>query len=73
MQSFAKSEVRRVGGTLDDWMPGCRESTRCREQYFIDVNGPAPLPEPVAEMHTVFPIEEALKARMFEDTDGARG
>ena len=38
-----------------------------REYAKIYLNGPITLPQPTAELRTVYPIEETFKARMFED------
>jgi adenine-specific DNA-methyltransferase len=59
---------------LDAWMERHRENTRerteHREYHLIYINGPVTVPQPTAEIRTVFPIEETFKAKMFEDTDG---
>jgi len=60
---------------LDAWMARHREDTRQRTQHrdyhLIYINGPVTLPQPTAEIRTVFPIEETFKIKMFEDTDSA--
>ncbi|KAA0213560.1 MAG: site-specific DNA-methyltransferase [Leptolyngbya sp. PLA3] len=60
---------------LDAWMARHRESTRerteHRDYHLIYINGPVTLPQPTAEIRTVFPIEETFKIKMFEDTDSA--
>jgi adenine-specific DNA-methyltransferase len=64
---------------LDAWMERHREDTKERSAHrdyqYIYINGPVTLPQPTAEIRTVFPLEETFKARMFEDTDagGAAG
>ncbi len=60
---------------LDAWMARHRETTRerteHRDYHLIYINGPVTLPQPTAEIRTVFPTEEAFKVKMFEDTDSA--
>ena len=60
---------------LDAWMARHRESTRerteHRDYHLIYINGSVTLPQPTAEIRTVFPIEETFKIKMFEDTDSA--
>jgi adenine-specific DNA-methyltransferase len=60
---------------LDAWMARHRESTRerteHRDYHLIYINGPVTLPQPTAEIRTVFPTEETFKIKMFEDTDSA--
>jgi adenine-specific DNA-methyltransferase len=60
---------------LDAWMMRHRESTRerteHRDYHIIYINGPVTLPQPTAEIRTVYPIEETFKIKMFEDTDSA--
>jgi adenine-specific DNA-methyltransferase len=60
---------------LDAWMTRHRESTRerteHRDYHIIYINGPVTLPQPTAEIRTVYPIEETFKIKMFEDTDSA--
>jgi adenine-specific DNA-methyltransferase len=60
---------------LDAWMARHRESTRerteHRDYHLIYINGPVTLPQPTAEIRTVFPTEETFKLKMFEDTEGA--
>ena len=46
------------------------ERTEHRDYHQIYINGPVTLPQPTAEIRTVWPIEEAFKRKMFEDTDG---
>jgi len=62
---------------LEAWMERHREDTRQRSEHrdyhLIYINGPVTLPQPTAEIRTVFPIEETFKAKMFEDTDNAGG
>ena len=62
---------------LDAWMARHRESTRerteHRDYHLTYINGPVTLPQPTAEIRTVFPIEETFKTKMFEDTDGGGG
>ena len=59
---------------LDAWMSRHRETTtertEHRDYHEIYINGPVTLPQPTAEIRTVYPIEEAFKRKMFEDTDG---
>ena len=59
---------------LDAWMARHREATtertEHRDYHQIYINGPVTLPQPTAEIRTVYPIEEAFKRKMFEDTDG---
>ena len=59
---------------LDAWMARHRETTRerteHRDYHMIYINGPVTLPQPTAEIRTVFPTEETFKTKMFEDTDG---
>ncbi|MBX3372505.1 MAG: site-specific DNA-methyltransferase [Phycisphaeraceae bacterium] len=59
---------------LDAWMARHRESTRertaHRDYHLIYINGPVTLPQPTAEIRTVYPTEETFKAKMFEDSDG---
>lgn len=59
---------------LDAWMARHREATtertEHRDYHQIYINGPVTLPQPTAEIRTVWPIEEAFKRKMFEDTDG---
>lgn len=59
---------------LDAWMARHRESTRertaHRDYHLIYINGPVTLPQPTAEIRTVYPTEETFKLKMFEDTDG---
>ena len=56
---------------LDAWMARHREDTRQRTEHRdyhqIYINGPVTLPQPTAEIRTVFPIEETFKDRMFAD------
>jgi adenine-specific DNA-methyltransferase len=60
---------------LDAWMARHRESTRerteHRDYHLIYINGPVTLPQPTAEIRTVYPTEETFKIKMFEDTDSA--
>jgi len=60
---------------LDAWMARHRENTRerteHRDYHLIYINGPVTLPQPTAEIRTVYPTEETFKAKMFEDTDSA--
>ncbi|MBL9000781.1 MAG: site-specific DNA-methyltransferase [Phycisphaerae bacterium] len=60
---------------LDAWMARHRETTRerteHRDYHLIYINGPVTLPQPTAEIRTVFPTEETFKTKMFEDTDSA--
>jgi len=60
---------------LDAWMARHRETTRerteHRDYHMIYINGPVTLPQPTAEIRTVFPTEETFKTKMFEDTDSA--
>ena len=60
---------------LDSWMARHRESTRerteHRDYHLIYINGPVTLPQPTAEIRTVYPTEETFKIKMFEDTDCA--
>jgi adenine-specific DNA-methyltransferase len=60
---------------LDAWMARHRETTRerteHRDYHLIYINGPVTLPQPTAEIRTVFPTEETFKIKMFEDTDSA--
>jgi len=60
---------------LDAWMARHRETTRerteHRDYHMIYINGPVTLPQPTAEIRTVFPTEETFKIKMFEDTDSA--
>jgi len=60
---------------LDAWMARHRESTRerteHRDYHLIYINGPVTLPQPTAEIRTVYPTEETFKLKMFEDTDSA--
>lgn len=60
---------------LDAWMSRHRESTRerteHRDYHLIYINGPVTLPQPTAEIRTVYPTEETFKAKMFEDTESA--
>jgi adenine-specific DNA-methyltransferase len=62
---------------LDAWMARHRESTRerteHRDYHLIYINGPVTLPQPTAEIRSVFPTEETFKIKMFEDTDGSGG
>ena len=59
---------------LDAWMERHREDTRQRSEHRdyhrTYVNGPVTLPQPTAEIRTVFSIEEAFKDLMFADTEG---
>jgi adenine-specific DNA-methyltransferase len=59
---------------LDAWMARHQENTKERSPYreaqITYINGPVTLPQPTAELRTVFPLEETFKAKMFEDTDG---
>ena len=59
---------------LDAWMARHREATtertEHRDYHQIYINGPVTLPQPTAEIRTVWPIEEAFKRKMFEDTEG---
>ncbi|MEO1717939.1 MAG: DNA methyltransferase [Planctomycetota bacterium] len=59
---------------LDAWMARHREATtertEHRDYHQIYINGPVTLPQPTAEIRTVYPIEEAFKRKMFEDTEG---
>jgi len=61
---------------LDAWMARHREATtertEHRDYHQIYINGPVTLPQPTAEIRTVYPIEEAFKRRMFEDTEDER-
>ncbi len=67
-------DAEQDAAALDAWMLRHRESTRerteHRDYHLIYINGPVTLPQPTAEIRTVFPIEETFKAKMFEDTDG---
>ncbi len=58
---------------LDAWMTRHRESTRERSEHrdyhLIYINGPVTLPQPTAEIRTVYPTEETFKLKMFEDTE----
>ncbi len=60
---------------LDAWMARHRESTRerteHRDYHLIYINGPVTLPQPTAEIRTVYPTEETFKIKMFEDTESA--
>lgn len=60
---------------LDAWMARHRESTRerteHRDYHLIYINGPVTLPQPTAEIRTVYPTEETFKIKMFEDADSA--
>lgn len=60
---------------LDAWMARHRETTRerteHRDYHLIYINGPVTLPQPTAEIRTVFPTEETFKIKMFEDTESA--
>lgn len=57
---------------LDAWMARHREDTRQRTEHrdyhLIYINGPVTLPQPTAEIRTVFPTEETFKIKMFEDS-----
>ena len=59
---------------LDAWMALHRqeitERTEHRDYHQIYINGPVTLPQPTQEIRTIYPIEEAFKQKMFEDTDG---
>jgi len=59
---------------LEAWMARHRETTtertEHRDYHQIYINGPVTLPQPTAEIRTVWPIEEAFKRKMFEDTEG---
>jgi adenine-specific DNA-methyltransferase len=59
---------------LDAWMARHRVNTKERSEYRDEqltyINGPVTVPQPTAEIRTVYPIEETFKAKMFEDTDG---
>jgi adenine-specific DNA-methyltransferase len=61
---------------LEAWMRRHREATRersaHRDYHFIYINGPVTLPQPTAEIRTVFPLEQTFKDRMFADTDGGQ-
>lgn len=67
-------DAEKDAAVLDAWMERHREDTRQRTEHrdyhLIYINGPVTLPQPTAEIRTVFPIEETFKARMFEDADG---
>ncbi|HYF14046.1 MAG TPA: DNA methyltransferase [Phycisphaerales bacterium] len=64
-------------GVLDAWMARHRENTRerteHRDYHLIYINGPVTLPQPTAEIRTVFPTEETFKIKMFEDIDSQTG
>jgi adenine-specific DNA-methyltransferase len=58
---------------LEAWMDRHREDTRERSEHrdyqHIYINGPVTLPQPTAEIRTVYPIEQTFKDRMFAETD----
>lgn len=66
-------DAEKDAAVLDAWMARHRESTRERTEYrdyhLIYINGPVTLPQPTAELRTVYPTEETFKAKMFEDSD----
>jgi adenine-specific DNA-methyltransferase len=59
---------------LDAWMTRHRESTRERSEHRdyhrIYINGPVTLPQPTAEIRTVYPTEGTFKLEMFKDSEG---
>jgi adenine-specific DNA-methyltransferase len=70
-------DAEQDAAVLDAWMARHRETTRerteHRDYHIIYINGPVTLPQPTAEIRTVFPTEETFKIKMFEDTDSASG
>jgi adenine-specific DNA-methyltransferase len=70
-------DAEQDAAALDAWMSRHREDTRQRSEHrdyqITYINGPVTLPQPTAEIRSVFPIEETFKHRMFEDTDSTAG
>lgn len=68
------NDPERDAAVLDAWMARHRESTRerteHRDYHLIYINGPVTLPQPTAEIRTVYPTEETFKMKMFEDSEG---
>jgi adenine-specific DNA-methyltransferase len=58
---------------LEAWMNRHREDTKARSEHrdyhVIYINGPVTVPQPTAEIRTVWPIEQAFKDKMFEDIE----
>jgi len=52
---------------LERYAEKTTERSEHREYAKIYLNGPITVPQPTAELRTVYPIEETFKARMFED------